>query len=237
MEVVSLKDLPIEDAQIKIKEFLEYFKIISIRKGTKAETEIKEKRYATHKDRWALLPEFMKLYPETFAAIDYYNFLSSKGIILKDRGVATDDMRSFRRRNIVERIDHKWKFITGSEEAVRRLAEEVVQVRAAKIPGHKQRVYMMSQSMAEKEYFTISDWIDFMSTPPNNYEAIKIKNSFYHDIGELLETSRAKEIKTEDGNSYHPKRYKIIKIEPQAVDERMIKDLKDGQKVLLGTIR
>jgi hypothetical protein len=247
-EFLALKDISLEDAENKIKDFLEYFKPISIRKeiiGAKPEIEVKkegekEKEYSASKDRWALLPDFMKIYPKEFTKDDYANFMISKGIKFKRDARANDDLYSLKNWKIIDNIDHRWRFI-ATEEIVKSIIDERINrgniVVKASIPNPRQREYMMYKNMADEEYFTLIDWIKFMTNPPNNYEERRIKNNFYHDIANLLSAGKLKEIKTEDNNSYYPKRYKVIKMEPQAVEDRMIKDLKDGQKVLMGTIK
>lgn len=243
-EFLALKDIPLDEAQNKITDFLNYFKILSIRKEIPIppKTEIIEDKYSTAKDRWVHIPELMKTFPEEFTREEYLGFMTSKGLKFKSESRVNDDLQSLKKWNLVERTDnYKWKFIASEEDVkatLEKLSEaEISEITQASIPKPKQRQYMMYKNMADREYFTIRDWVEFMTTSPNNYDAGRIKNNFYHDIDNLLSTSRAKEIKTEEGGNYNPKRYNIIRIEPQAVEERVIKDLRNGQKVLIGTIR
>lgn len=245
-EFVALKDIPIDEAQEMIKDFLEHFKILSIRKdmptmaGVEVEIRTKEE-YSVAKDRWAFLPEFMRTCSEEFSQKDYSDFMISKNLKFRRKRTPNDDLQCLKKWKLVEHTSvDKWKFIV-SEEFLKSTIEEKTgnkkMVTQASIPPSKQREYLMYKNMGDKDYFTIRDWVEFMTTPPNNYEETRIKDNFYHDIQSLIHASKLKEIKKEDKKSYYPKRYKIIKVEPQFVEERMIKDLKEGQKVLLGTIK
>ncbi len=242
-EFIVLKDISLEEAQNKIKDFLEYFKPISIRKeiiSSKSEVEVKkEEGYSTSKDRWILLPDFMKKFSEAFTIDDYNHFMISNGLKFRHNR-NSNDLQVLKKWKIIEIIDHKWRFKV-TEETLKSIIDEKIKrgkiIVNASLPNPRQREYIMYKNMGDEEYFTIMDWIKFMTDPPNNYDENRIKNNFYHDISNLLGNGKLKEIKTEDNNSYYPKRYKVIKLEPQAVEERMINDLKEGQKVLMGTIK
>lgn len=241
-EFLSLKEIRIEDAQKKINDFLECFKIVSVRRESSIESKTpygpegtKHEEYSPAKSRLYYILEFAEQYSE-FSQTDLSVFLKSKGLKLKRRAV-NDDMQRLKRKGIIVREGRrKWKFIVP-KESIRSMIDTTAPITMASIPKPRQRIYMMYRHMSDRKYFTIIDWADFMASPPNNYDNARIKNNFYHDIADLLSQSKAEEIRAEDDKSYSPKRYRIIRTEPQAVEDRVLQDLRNGQKALLGTIK
>lgn len=101
-------------------------------------------------------------------------------------------------------------------------------VMIAKLPTIRQRQVMLLRDM-DKEEFQMQDYQDFM------YKlGYDIKDVMYHDVRRLIGEKRLEEILV-DGKSTLPKKYRVLRKDVEQ-EKELIQSLKEGQKVLMGTL-
>lgn len=167
-EFLTLRDIPLDDAQRKIADFLDCFRILSIRKEAAilSNTEIVSEVFSTAKDRWMYIPELAKTFPDGFTRKEYFNFMTSKDLKFKSENRAKDDLQTLKKWGLAECDDNKWKFIVSEEDIMavtEKQKSEIDKITLGSIPKPIERCHMMYKNMADKEYFTIKDWVEFMA--------------------------------------------------------------------------